>query len=129
MENTPPSAICIRGPEIARRQSLRPRDANCLLGRIFQFIPTRGSVLPFFFPARECIGNCPSNSRGVLTVHKFNTLPLYKKECIMYTVQTRLLTQVKITFPPDVWMLEDTVVSKEGGDFVVCGFIISEYLS
>ena len=47
----------------------------------------------------------------------------------MYIIQTRLLTQVKITFPPDVWMLEDTVVSKEGGDFVVCGFIISEYLS
>ena len=47
----------------------------------------------------------------------------------MYIVQTWLLTQVKITFPPDVWMLEDTVVSKEGGDFVVCGFIISEYLS
>ena len=47
----------------------------------------------------------------------------------MYIVHSWLLTQVKITFPPDVWMLEDTVVSKEGGDFVVCGFIISEYLS
>ena len=47
----------------------------------------------------------------------------------MYIVQTWLLTQVKITFPPDVWILEDAVVSKEGGDFVVCGFIISEYLS
>ena len=34
-----------------------PRGANCRRGRNFQFIPTRGSVLPFFFPERECIGN------------------------------------------------------------------------
>ena len=44
----------------------------------FQFILTRGSVLSFFFPERECIGNHPSNSQGVLTVYKFNTLPLKK---------------------------------------------------
>ena len=31
-----------------------------------------------FFPERECIGNYPSKRRGVLTVYKFNTLPLKK---------------------------------------------------
>ena len=63
------------------RQSRGPRGANCR-GGIFQFNPTRGSVLPFFFPKRECIGNYPSNSRGMLTVYEFNTFPLYKKkEC------------------------------------------------
>ena len=40
---------------------LWPLGANCLRGHIFQFIPTWGSVLPFFFPERECIGNNPSN--------------------------------------------------------------------
>ena len=55
----------------------------------FQFIPTRGSVLSFFFPERECIGNYPSNSRGRLAVYKFNTLPLYKKnEIYMYTIHS-----------------------------------------
>ena len=37
-------------------------------GRIFQFIATRGSVLTFFFPDRECIGNYTPNSRVVLPV-------------------------------------------------------------
>ena len=36
---------------------LWPLGANCLRGHIFQFIPTRGSVLPFFFPERGCIWN------------------------------------------------------------------------
>ena len=30
-----------------------------------------------------------------------------------------LILQVKISFPPDVWMLEEKVVGKEGGNFVV----------
>ena len=30
----------------------------------------------------ECIGNYPSDSWGVMTVYKFNTLPLYKKEWV-----------------------------------------------
>ena len=49
-------------------------------GRINQFIPTRGSVFPFFFQKQECIGNYVSNSRVVLIVYNFNALPLYKKE-------------------------------------------------
>ena len=50
---------------------------------LLQFIPTRSSVLPFFFPEQELIGNyIPSINWVVLTVYKFNTLLLYKKECI-----------------------------------------------
>ena len=37
-------------------QSRGPKGANCPGGCIFQFIPTRGSVLPFFFSEWECIG-------------------------------------------------------------------------
>ena len=61
------------------RQSRGPRGANCRGGRIFQFIPTRGSVLPFYFPEQECIRNYSSNSRGVWTKYKFSTLSLYKR--------------------------------------------------
>ena len=39
--------------------------------------------MPFFFPEQECIGNNPSNSRGVLRVYKFSTLPLYKKRIVI----------------------------------------------
>ena len=60
-----------------------PRGANCRVGCIFQFLPTQGSILPFFFPERECIGNYPSDSWGVMTVYIFHTLPLYKRECIL----------------------------------------------
>ena len=35
--------------------------------------------MPFFFPEQECIGNYTPNSRVVLAVYNFNTLPLYKK--------------------------------------------------
>ena len=48
-------------------------------GVFFQFIPTRDSVLPFFFPEQECIGNYIPNSWLVLTVYGFNTPLLYKK--------------------------------------------------
>ena len=65
--------------DIARGQSRGPRSANSRGESILQLIPTRGNVLPFIFPERECIGNYPSNSRYVLTVYNFNTLPLYKK--------------------------------------------------
>ena len=43
--------------EIGGGQSRGPRGANCIRGRIFQLILTRVSVLTFFFPERECIGN------------------------------------------------------------------------
>ena len=52
----------------AQGQSRGPRGANCRGRHIFQFIPTRGSVLPFFSPKRECIGNYNPNSWVVLTV-------------------------------------------------------------
>ena len=60
-----------------------PRGAKCLRGHFFQFIPTKGSVLTFFFPGSECIGNHTLNCWIVLTVYKFNTLPLYKKIMMM----------------------------------------------
>ena len=53
---------------------LWPLGANCLRGHIFQFIPTRGSVLPFFFPERECIGNYPLNSRGCIDSIHINSI-------------------------------------------------------
>ena len=56
------------------RQSRVPRGANCRGGCNFQFILTRGSA--------KCIGSYLSNRWVVLTVYKFNTLPLYKKECL-----------------------------------------------
>ena len=86
LENTPPEAICTPRPGRLPEGNLEGRGVQIAeLARgayfvVFQFILTRGSVLPFFFPERECFGNYPSNSRGVLTVYKFNTLPLYKKE-------------------------------------------------
>ena len=79
-KSAPPGNLHPEAREIARGQSRGQRCANWRGGRFFQIIPTRGSVLPFFFPERKCLGNYPSNSRGVLTVYKFNTLPLFKKE-------------------------------------------------
>ena len=40
--------------------------------------------IAILFPERECIGNYTPKSWAVLTVYKFNTLPLYKKndQCI-----------------------------------------------
>ena len=67
------------------------------VGRIFQFIPTRGSVLPFFFPERECIGYYTPGSWVELTVYKFNTLPLYKKEWVVHS--RRPISQGPYTFP------------------------------
>ena len=61
--------------EIDQGKSQGPRGANCGGGRIFQFIPTRCSVLTFF-QEQECIGNCTPNGR----VFNFNTLTLYKKK-------------------------------------------------
>ena len=60
-------------------QTRGPRGANCRGRCIFPSILTRGGVLPFFFPEQECIGNYTPNSRVVLAVYNFNTLPLYKK--------------------------------------------------
>ena len=71
----PPRQFAPLGPQDWPRAS-PPCNLSDLKGRIFQFIPTQ-----CFFPEQECIGNYPSNSRGVKTVCKFNTLPLYKKEC------------------------------------------------
>ena len=59
-------------------KSKTPTRQTLPRGRIFQFIPTRGHSV--CFPERECIGNYTPNSRVVLTVYNFNTLPLYKKE-------------------------------------------------
>ena len=73
LENTPPEAICSPRPERLpkgkpRGQSQGLRGANCRGGRIFQFIPTRGSMLPFFFPEREFIGYYTPDSWVVFTV-------------------------------------------------------------
>ena len=61
LENTPLRQFAPRGPRLpkdeAHGQSRGPRGANCIRGRIFQFILTRVSVLTFFFPEREYIGN------------------------------------------------------------------------
>ena len=110
MENTPPEG---RGVQIAE-------------GGVF----SNSSRLEAVYCHSFLYWKLPFKQPGCIdSIYKFYTLSLYKKECTMYIIQTRFLTQVKITFPPDVWILEDAVVSKEGGDFVVCGFIISEYLS
>ena len=60
LEKTPPLAICtprpLRSPPgFALGQSLEPRGANCLRGRIFQYIPPFGSVLLQYTPALEKI--------------------------------------------------------------------------
>jgi len=53
LENRPPEAIAPRGPE----GNLEDRGVRIAEGggRIFQFIPTRGSALTFFFPEREVL--------------------------------------------------------------------------
>ena len=60
LEKTPPLAICtprpLRSPPgFALGQSLEPRGANCLRGRIFQYIPPFGSVLLQYTPTLEKI--------------------------------------------------------------------------
>ena len=57
------------------RQSRGPRGASCQGGCIFQFIRTRDSVLPFFFPET---GNYTLSSWVVLKVYKSNALLLCK---------------------------------------------------
>ena len=52
-------------------------------GAYFPIHPDLRQRIAILFPERECIGNYPSNSRGVLTVYKFNTLPLYKKRIVV----------------------------------------------
>ena len=48
----------------------------------FPIHPVSRQCIAIFLPERECIGNYTPNSRLVLTVYKFNTLPLYKKKLI-----------------------------------------------
>ena len=48
-KSAPPGNLHPEAREIARGQYRGPRGANCRGGRNFQFIPTRGSVLSFFF--------------------------------------------------------------------------------
>ena len=36
--------------------------------------------MPLFFPERECIGNYPSNSRGVLTIYSIHSCSIKKNE-------------------------------------------------
>ena len=70
MENTPPEAICVS------------RAEGCKLPRGAYF-PIHPDSRSFFFPERKCVGNYPSSSQVVLTVYKFNTLPLHKKRMVV----------------------------------------------
>ena len=58
MENTPPEAIS--------------RAEGCKLpkGVYFPIHPDSRQRIAIFIPERECIGNYPSNSRGLLTVYE-----------------------------------------------------------
>ena len=85
MEDTPPEdqEICRSWDFAPREQSQGPRECKIPPDANLE-VRLEAASLTFFFPERECIGNYPSNSRGVLTVHKFNTLPLYKKKNVKY---------------------------------------------
>ena len=95
--NRPPEAIYT-----LRRKSRGPRisvSEGCKLprGRTFQFIPTRGSVFPFFFQKQECIGNYVPNSRVVLILCNFNALLLYKKEWPIPTPHLKSIFDLRYT--------------------------------
>ena len=77
-------------------------------GRIFQFIATRGSVLTFFFPDRECIGNYTPNSRVVLPVYNFNIILLYEKKWLISAnahVKTFFMSWVAIWVKMQLWLV------------------------
>ena len=55
---------------------IRPRGPRAEGGVFSKSSQLEAVYCHSFFPERKCIGNYTSNSRGVLTVYKFNTLPL-----------------------------------------------------
>ena len=61
-----------------------------------QVIQVRDSrqCIAILFSERECIENYTHSSRVVLTVYRFNTLLLYKKECNLQVIQVMQVKQV-----------------------------------